>query len=196
MEVCHSRASVGPATPSGLGRNQSAGQGHQTCPAKGKGSPRTLASNRFNRDGGYKLPGCWIVTMKKLGGGGNRTSADSADAPPIICTRSHGRASTVATPIRAYDELDAVLGTRAASSPPIVLESSGTGSSTDQDTGMVPPSPMSVPYSRKIWRGIKFGGLAVYITTAKLKSAKISYSHIYVWRSRTEPPNLNLPIFF
>ena len=41
----------------------------------------------------------------------------------------------------------------------------------------------------------KFGGLAVYITTAKLKSAKISYSHIYVWRSRTEPPNLNLPIF-
>ena len=43
-------------------------------------------------------------------------------------------------------------------------------------------------YSQKIWRGIKFGGLAVYITTAKLKSAKISYSHIYVWRSRTEPP--------
>ena len=55
-----------------------------------------------------------------------------------------------------------------------------------------------IPYSRKIWRGIKFGGLAVYniITTAKLKSAKISYSYIlYVWRSRTEPPNLNPPIF-
>ena len=30
--------------------------------------------------------------------------------------------------------------------------------------------------------------------TAKLKSAKISYSHIYVWRSRTELPNLNPPI--
>ena len=28
----------GPATPSGLGCNQSAGQGRQTCPAKGKGS--------------------------------------------------------------------------------------------------------------------------------------------------------------
>ena len=41
----------------------------------------------------------------------------------------------------------------------------------------------------------KFGGLAVYITTAKLKSGKISYLHIYVWRSRTEPPNLNPPIF-
>ena len=49
---------------------------------------------------------------------------------------------------------------------------------------------INVPYSRKIWRGIKFGGLAVYTTTAKLKSAKISYSHIYIWRSRTEPPNL------
>ena len=41
----------------------------------------------------------------------------------------------------------------------------------------------------------KFGCFAVYIITAKLKSAKISYSHIYVWRSRTEPPNLNPPIF-
>ena len=37
-----------------------------------------------------------------------------------------------------------------------------------------------VLYSRKIWRGIKFGGLAVYMTTAKLKSAKISYLHIYI----------------
>ena len=53
----------------------------------------------------------------------------------------------------------------------------------------------NTPYSRKIWRGIKFGGLAVYITTAKLKPAKISYSHIYVWQSRTEPPNLNQPIY-
>ena len=51
-----------------------------------------------------------------------------------------------------------------------------------------------IPYSRKIWWGIKFGGLAVYIKI-KLKSAKISYSHIYVWRSRTKPPSLNLPIF-
>ena len=52
-----------------------------------------------------------------------------------------------------------------------------------------------IPYSRKIWRGIKFGGLAVYITTTKLKSAKIScsYIYIYMWQSRTEPPNLNLP---
>ena len=36
-----------------------------------------------------------------------------------------------------------------------------------------------IPYSRKIWQGIKFGGLAVYVITAKLKSAKISYLHIY-----------------
>ena len=58
-------------------------------------------------------------------------------------------------------------------------------------------SMLDIPYSRKILRGIKFGGLAVYmyIATAKLKSAKISYSHIYVWRSCTEPPKLNPPIF-
>ena len=44
----------------------------------------------------------------------------------------------------------------------------------------------------------KFGGelnLAVYITTAKLKCAKISYSHIYVWQSCTELANLNSLIF-
>ena len=53
-------------------------------------------------------------------------------------------------------------------------------------------------YSRKTWWGIKFGGLVVYTTTAKLKSTKTSYSHIYtcIWRSHTEPPNLNPPIFF
>ena len=48
----------------------------------------------------------------------------------------------------------------------------------------------------------KFGGelnLAVWrstFATAKLKCANISYLHIYMWRSRTEPPNLNPPIFF
>ena len=30
-----------------------------------------------------------------------------------------------------------------------------------------------IPYSRKIWRGIEFGGLVVYVTIAKLKSANI-----------------------
>ena len=32
-------------------------------------------------------------------------------------------------------------------------------------------------HSRKIWRGIKFGGLAVCLATAKLKSASISHLH-------------------
>ena len=36
----------------------------------------------------------------------------------------------------------------------------------------------------------KFGLLVIYITTTKLKFAKISYSHIYVWRSRIISPNL------
>ena len=46
-----------------------------------------------------------------------------------------------------------------------------------------------------MWRGIKFGGLAVLLATAKLKSINTSYLHIYVWRSLTGPPNLNPPIF-
>ena len=47
----------------------------------------------------------------------------------------------------------------------------------------------------------KFGGelnLAVWrsdFVTVKLKSANISYLHIYVWQSLTKPPNLNQPIF-
>ena len=55
-------------------------------------------------------------------------------------------------------------------------------------------STRNIPYSWKIWRGIKFDGLAVCFATAKLKSVKISHSHIYVWRSRTKLPNLNPPI--
>ena len=43
------------------------------------------------------------------------------------------------------------------------------------------PKLSKLPYSQKIWRGIKFGSLAVYVTTAKLKSAKISKSHIYMY---------------
>ena len=48
-----------------------------------------------------------------------------------------------------------------------------------------------IPYSRKIWRGIKFGSLAVCVKTAKLKSAKFLYMCMYVWRYRTIPPNLS-----
>ena len=58
-------------------------------------------------------------------------------------------------------------------------------------------TPQKLPairyYSRKIWRGIKFGGLAVCVKTAKLKSAKIFYTCMYIWRYRTIPPNL-IPI--
>ena len=30
---------------------------------------KTPTNNRLNRDEGYELPGCWIATVKKLGGG-------------------------------------------------------------------------------------------------------------------------------
>ena len=48
---------------------------------------RTLADNRLNQDGGYELPGCWIATMKKLGGGGNRASANRASASFSVLSR-------------------------------------------------------------------------------------------------------------
>ena len=45
------------------------------------------------------------------------------------------------------------------------------------------------PYSRKIWRGIKFGGLAVCFSTAKFL-----FLHAVRIAMRTIPPNLNPPI--
>ena len=33
---------------------------------------------RFNRDGGYELPDCWIATYKKLKGGASLSSAHGA----------------------------------------------------------------------------------------------------------------------
>ena len=40
---------------------------------------------------------------------------------------------------------------------------------------------LKIPYSQKIWRRIKFGGLAVLGETAKLKSAEIYTACLYVW---------------
>ena len=47
-----------------------------------------------------------------------------------------------------------------------------------------------LPYSRKIWRGIKFGDLVVCLSTAKLKSAKFFHA-MWLWQYLTIPPNLN-----
>ena len=44
---------------------------------------RTPANTRLNHDGGYELPGCWIATMKKLGGGANRTGANHVGASAL-----------------------------------------------------------------------------------------------------------------
>ena len=43
---------------------------------------KTPANNRLNRDGEYELPGSWIVTIKKLGGGvsSSRASANHMSA--------------------------------------------------------------------------------------------------------------------
>ena len=63
---------------------------------------KTPASNRLNRHGGYKLPGCWIATIKKLGGGGNRLALIVPTLHPLhqAACMPHGRTSAVATPIR------------------------------------------------------------------------------------------------
>ena len=61
---------------------------------------------------------------------------------------------------------------------------------------------MQIPYSRKYWRSIKFGGLAVGEATVKFKSVKFKcdlrmfYACVCAHIICTElPPNLNPPIF-
>ena len=39
---------------------------------------KTPTNNRLNRDEGYELPGCWIATVKKLGGGVSSSRASAA----------------------------------------------------------------------------------------------------------------------
>ena len=45
----------------------------------------TPAEDRFNRDGGVELPGCWIATLKSLGGGaGSRRPTTSSAGKRIL----------------------------------------------------------------------------------------------------------------
>ena len=60
---------------------------------------RTPANNSLNRDGGYKLPGCWIATMKKQGGEATALVLIAPALQPLY--QAAGRASAVATPIGA-----------------------------------------------------------------------------------------------
>ncbi len=53
---------------------------------------RTPANNRLNCDEGYELPGCWIATMKKLGGGASRASTNRVDAPASAPSRTSAQA--------------------------------------------------------------------------------------------------------
>ena len=41
----------------------------------------------------------------------------------------------------------------------------------------------SVPYSQKIWQGIKFGGVAILFQTAKFNSTKMFAVHIGAYGS-------------
>ena len=55
-------------------------------------SEKTPANNTLNQDVGYELPGCCIVTIKKLGGRGNRASANSAGASASSLSHMGARA--------------------------------------------------------------------------------------------------------
>ena len=55
---------------------------------------RPETQSRLNRDGGYELPGCWIATMKKLGGRANRAGANHVGAS--ASTSALGRTSAQA----------------------------------------------------------------------------------------------------
>ena len=69
------------------------------------------------------------------------------------------------------------------------------GSSDNSGGVMVGALACGILYSWKIWRGIKLGGLAVFITTAKLKSTKIP-THIYTYGDPVPNRQIkNLPIF-
>ena len=49
-----------------------------------------LKSNiRLNHDGGYELPGCWIATMKKLGGGAKCAGANHVDTSASTSAQGH-----------------------------------------------------------------------------------------------------------
>ena len=61
---------------------------------------KTPANNRLNCDKGYELPGCWIATMKKLGGGVSSSHASTNCLD--LCTGPHTCASSGATPINCH----------------------------------------------------------------------------------------------
>ena len=70
LEVCHSGASVVSATPNWDGTRV-------LDRARGPVQLKVMeVFTRLNHDGGYKLPDCWITTMKKVGGGANCTSTN------------------------------------------------------------------------------------------------------------------------
>ena len=65
---------------------------------------KTPTNKRLNRDEGYELPGCWIATVKRLGGGvsSSRASANRVSAYTSARTGPHARASSGATPINCH----------------------------------------------------------------------------------------------
>ena len=60
---------------------------------------KTPTNNRLNRDEGYELPGCWIATVKKLGGG---VSPSRASANRVSAWTSAPRRTACARKLRSH----------------------------------------------------------------------------------------------
>ena len=60
---------------------------------------------------------------------------------------------------------------------------------THNTTGKCIGDMILIPYSWKNWQGIKFGGLAVYLVTTKLKSTNISYVYTCIHTCDYPVPN-------
>ena len=96
-EICHCRASVGSATSSELEVTRMLERASRPVQLRVKETlhiQKTPTNNRLNCDEGYELPGCWIATVKKIGGGvssscasANRISAWTS-APDRMCTQA------------------------------------------------------------------------------------------------------------
>ena len=53
---------------------------------------KTPTNNRLHRDEGYELPGCWIATVKKLGGGVSSSRASANRVSARTSATDHTRA--------------------------------------------------------------------------------------------------------
>ena len=63
---------------------------------------KTPTNNRLNHDEGYELPGCWIATVKKLGGGVSSSRASANRISAWTSAQDRTCASSGAMPVNCH----------------------------------------------------------------------------------------------